>query len=174
MSNTIDENKYKNAILYFVKECNNIFLGKTKLNKLLYYLDFISYRDRQKSVTGDVYICQMYGPVPKKLYLIKKKMDGKDFLIKQENMKIENDGTETFREFYETIPNKTFNLNIFDKYEQALLESIVREFKEYPTPKIVTQTHFEAPWFFAKKNDVVDYNYASDIEFFEKLQQKTA
>lgn len=39
----LDERKYQRAILYFVAACNNEHLGKTKLMKLLYYLDFQCY-----------------------------------------------------------------------------------------------------------------------------------
>lgn len=60
----MNEKLYKNAVLYFIKYCNNQYLHKTKLNKLLYYLDFISVRDHKKSVTGDIYTHQEYGPVP--------------------------------------------------------------------------------------------------------------
>ena len=50
--------KYKNAVLYFIKHCNgnNQPLDYEKLSQLLYYLDFINYRDRKKSITGDFYI----------------------------------------------------------------------------------------------------------------------
>jgi len=54
--NKINKEKYINALLYFIENCNNKFLGKTKLNKLFYYLDFIYYRDHKVSVTLDIYI----------------------------------------------------------------------------------------------------------------------
>ena len=63
----LNERVYKNAILFFVKYCNNQYLHATKLNKLLYYLDFIYFRDHKKPVTGDVYIHQGYGPVPSRV-----------------------------------------------------------------------------------------------------------
>ena len=56
----IDERAYKNAVLFFIKYCNNQYLHATKLNKLLYYLNFVYFRDDKKSVTGDVYIHQGY------------------------------------------------------------------------------------------------------------------
>jgi len=36
----INEKKYKNAILFFAKKTQNGTLGKLKIKKLLYYLDF--------------------------------------------------------------------------------------------------------------------------------------
>src|SRR5260370_37483443 len=63
----LDEQRYKNAVLYFIKYCNNRYLHATKLNKLLYYLDFVWYRDQEIPVTGDIYIHEKYGPVPASL-----------------------------------------------------------------------------------------------------------
>jgi prephenate dehydrogenase len=57
--------KYKNAVLFFAKNLNKFQLGKTKLAKLLYYLDFISYRDKKKTVTGTLYYKQEFGPLAK-------------------------------------------------------------------------------------------------------------
>ena len=34
-----------------------------KLNKLFYYLDFISYRDRRTTVTGETYVHLSKGPL---------------------------------------------------------------------------------------------------------------
>ncbi len=37
---------------------------KTKLNKLLFYIDFLSYRELGHSLTGAVYVKLPYGPCP--------------------------------------------------------------------------------------------------------------
>ena len=60
----INQKKYKNAVVFFAKRIQNGTLGKLKMMKLLYYLDFIYFRDHKKSVTGDIYIHEGYGPVP--------------------------------------------------------------------------------------------------------------
>ena len=54
----MNKQKYKNAILYFIKyhNKNNHSLDYEKLSQLLYYLDFINYRDKKESITGDFYI----------------------------------------------------------------------------------------------------------------------
>ena len=56
---------------------------------------------------------------------------------------------------------------MFDKYELILLEKICKEFELWSTNKIVNQTHLEAPWFYSKPFDVVDYNYSKSLEPFE-------
>ena len=159
----LNERLYENAILYFVKYCNNQFLHQTKLNKLLYYLDFISVRDHKKSFTGDIYIHRDYGPVPAHadeiITALKSKgaidievatyKDGEliNFVIKDETQ---------------------FDQSVFSSEQKKLLKRICDEFGGWPTEKIVAQTHLEAPWFYSKPYEVVDYAYAKDIDFFLK------
>lgn len=155
----LNKEKYENAVLYFLKYCNNQYLGATKLNKLLYYLDFVSYRDRQQSITGDVYVHKQYGPVPSQIDgVLTELKEGK--LIDVE--RIPYKGGETFN--YEAFADP--DLSKFDEYEKNLLEKVCTEFSLWPTDKIVNQTHLEAPWFYSKPFEVVDYGYSKDIEFF--------
>lgn len=58
--------KLINAIIYFVNKARNC--GKTKLFKLLYFLDFLHFRETGKSVTNLDYSAWNYGPVPVQLF----------------------------------------------------------------------------------------------------------
>lgn len=52
----------KNTILFFINRFGGVF--RTQLNKLLFYADFVSYRELGMSVTGLQYNAIKYGPVP--------------------------------------------------------------------------------------------------------------
>ena len=164
MSDSINVEKYKGAILYFVENCNNRFLGYKKLNKLLYYLDFLNYRDRGESVTGDVYYNQEYGPVPSA------SINFVNMLVKENLLKINGDPyieeSKNKYKIYENI-GKPDN-SVFSKEEVDLLSNICREFKNYDTKKIVAQTHLEAPWFYAEPQQEIDYEYSSSIEVLDE------
>jgi len=155
----LNKTKYKNAALYFMKYCNNQYLGATKLNKLFYYLDFINYRDRKSSVTGDVYIHNHYGPTPSGLNEI---LSG---MVEGEEIEITKDPFEDSHATSFAI-NKDPEESVFSGEEKQLLKSVCGEFLDWSTDKIVEQTHLEAPWFYSKPFERVDYNYSSDIEFF--------
>ena len=150
--------RYKNAVLYFIKHCNNNYLGDTKLNKLLYYLDFISYRDTGKKVTGDVYQHLQFGPVPKKAREIISTMVGEE-MIEQEEILLEGGGHKV-RYKANTDPV----MSLFTKSEQQLLEKICKKFKRWDTKKIVAQTHLEAPWFYSTPGERIKYKHAADID----------
>jgi uncharacterized phage-associated protein len=155
----INYEKYKNSLLYFIKYCNNQYLGATKLNKLAYYFDFINYRDNKVSATGDTYIHMDYGPVGSEVNEVLSILQ-KENRIETERVPYEDNGTFHFKALSEP------DLDSFTKYEKDLLEKICKEFRLWSTDKIVDQTHLEAPWFYSKPYEEVDYNYAHDIEFF--------
>lgn len=162
-SPAINSQKYSQAVLAFLDECNNRYLGKTKLNKLMYYLDFISYRDRQESVTNDSYIHKDLGPVPSEIDNVLADLVQQGFIKAEREPSQSEEGIERWKFEALTAPN----MQVFDSYEKHLIKNICNEFKDWDTQKIVAQTHLEAPWFYSKPYSRVDYKYASDIEFFQ-------
>ena len=159
----IDREKYKQAVLYFVAHCNNSYLGKTKLNKLLYYLDFISYRDRQNPVTGDSYRHLQYGPVPALVdEIISELKDAGSLAVTP--VLYDNDSKKTF-DFQQL---KEPDTSAFDDYEANLLKQICQRFELWETNQIVDQTHLEAPWVYSQPYDLVDYELADDIDIIPR------
>jgi len=158
----LDERIYKNAVLYFIKYCNNKYLHATKLNKLLYYLDFVYFRDHKKSVTGDVYIHQGYGPVPSHIDEILAKLKNEGTI----DTEVAPHNDAEMINFF--LKDKTkVDESIFCADQKKLLKQICDEFGNWPTEKIVAQTHLEAPWFYSKPYEIVDYAYAHDIDLFK-------
>ncbi|MFA6340619.1 MAG: Panacea domain-containing protein [Candidatus Paceibacterota bacterium] len=158
----IDEKAYKNAVLYFIKYCNNQYLHATKLNKLLYYLDFIFFRDHGRPVTGDVYIHQGYGPVPSTIDEVLTKLKS-DKIIDTEAKPYNGEEMINFL----LKDDSKFDESVFSLEQKKLLKQICDEFSGWSTEKIVAQTHLEAPWFYSKPYEIVDYAYARDIDFFK-------
>ncbi|MCX6702662.1 MAG: Panacea domain-containing protein [Candidatus Wolfebacteria bacterium] len=163
MRSKIDVRLYKNAVLYFIKYCNNQYLHATKLNKLLYYLDFVYFRDHKNSVTGDVYIHQGYGPVPSRIDEI--------LAVLKDEGAIDTEAVD-FKDGeliqFELKNPKKLDESVFAPEQKKLLKQICDEFGNWPTEKIVAQTHLEAPWFYSKPYEIVDYSYSRDIELFKK------
>jgi uncharacterized phage-associated protein len=134
---THQREKLINAIIYFAK--NTKFCGKTKLLKLLYYLDFWHFRETGDSVTGLNYSAWGFGPVPKKLY---------DEL--SENMQPDLAAAVkivTKDQFQQIVPQKNFDLRYFSKREKKLLDKAVEIFKTVKAEDIVESTHIlNSPW----------------------------
>ena len=62
MVDTINVDKIKVIISYLADKVDKLYV--TKLMKLFYYIDFISYAERKSSITNDVYYKLPYGPIP--------------------------------------------------------------------------------------------------------------
>ncbi len=162
----LNREKYINALLYFIAECGNEKLGIMKLNKLFYYLDFIAYRDRNKSVTGETYMHLPKGPFAFSLQDKIIKFAQKEKLIEQKE-----DASEKFGKRNRFQALKQPNMSVFDEYEQRLLGYLCVTFKDWSTDQMIAQTHSEAPWVFSRPSKPLNYKDSDDIEFFTPERQ---
>lgn len=135
----IEHNRQKliNAIIYFVT--NTRYCGKTKLFKLLYFVDFEHYAKTGRSVTGLDYFAWPKGPVPTELF---NELDNpsKDFRqVFAINTK--SSGMLEIKPLFE------FSADFFSKRELRLLEQLANEFKDSYANHMVEATHLEnLPW----------------------------
>lgn len=57
-------NRLKNIMLYVLTRCEDVWC--TKMNKLLFYIDFVSYREHGMAMTGLSYRAIEFGPAPER------------------------------------------------------------------------------------------------------------
>jgi uncharacterized phage-associated protein len=148
----IDEKKYKNAIIFFAQKIQNGTLGKLKLMKLLYYLDFDFFEKYGKSITGDEYLRFENGPVPRMAEKIIKEMDGKDIKITRRKIK------EGLNDQQHIEALSDFDINVFTKEELVMLEEIASKWEKFTGSEMKAATHGEAPWISTEPDRVIDYN----------------
>lgn len=126
------------TIVFFEQHIGNLY--KTKLNKLLFYADFLAYKHRGNSITGLQYRAIDYGPVPAeygRLYL-RLQDDGKISLEER------NGKDDQYVEIY--FPNVPFEEGEFTAAELRVLESVARLFRMKNTGEIVHLSHQEQAW----------------------------
>ena len=150
----INEKKYKNAILFFAKKTQNGTLGKLKIKKLLYYLDFDFFEKYGKSVTGDEYLRFEHGPVPRMAEKILKQMEGKEIKITRRKIK------EGLNDQQHIEALKDFDLSVFSKEELVMLDDIAGKWEKFTGTEMKMATHGEAPWISTEPDGVIDYNLA--------------
>ncbi len=148
----IDEKKYKNTVLFFANKIRNGTLGKLKLMKLLYYLDFDFFEKYGRSLTGDEYLRFENGPVPRMGEKTLKHMRGKE--IKIVNRKMQNG----YSDQQHIEPLIEFNPKFFSKEEILMMEEIANKWERFTGTEMKNASHGEAPWIATKPNDVIDYN----------------
>lgn len=148
----IDQKKYKNAIIFFAQKIQNGTLGKLKLMKLLYYLDFDFFEKYGRSITGDEYLRFEMGPVPRQAKSLLEKMNGKE--IKITKRKIANGYND--QEHIEALTS--FDPNVFEPEELLMLADVASKWEKFTGSDMKSASHGEAPWIAAKPNEVIDYN----------------
>lgn len=154
-----DFEKVSQVIAYFN---DRIELFKTKLNKLLFYADFIMYQRTGHSLTGIKYRAIPYGPVPaeyEKLYL--KLQDDQKINIVE--VAFENGN---FGEIIKS--NQIAELDSFSETEIKALEDIINRFKGLTTKQVVDISHTEIAWIENKdERKVISYQkYAFALHAF--------
>lgn len=150
----INSKKYKNAILYFANKIQNGTLGKLKMMKLLYFLDFDFFEKYGRSITGDVYLRWEKGPVPKLGDSMLAKMNGREIKITTRKISFGlND-----QKHIEAL--RSYDLKVFDKEELVMLEEVAAKWEKFSGTEMKSATHGEAPWIATKANDIIDYNLA--------------
>src|SRR6266480_4421152 len=69
------EVKYRELVLYICQKCaTDKKFGATKLNKILYFADFLAYAELGEPITGFEYQREKNGPVPRRLVPIREQM----------------------------------------------------------------------------------------------------
>ena len=150
----ISEKKYKNVIIFFANKVRNGTLGKLKMMKLLYFLDFDFFEKYGKSVTSDEYLRFEYGPVPRMAEKVLKQMNGNEIKITKRKVK------EGYNDQQLIEPLVDFDINVFTKEELLFMEEIADKWEKFSGTEMKIASHGEAPWIATKPNDVIDYNLA--------------
>lgn len=169
MLKTHEREKLINAIIFFAKHTQN--LGKVKLWKLLYFLDFQHYRDVGRSVTGLQYFAWSKGPVPVEL------QNEVDHPAADMQQKLDLTAYEFAKGRALSITAKAdFDAGLFSKRELRLLESLATEFRDASADDMIEATHLEnQPWdkvfnVQGKKQANIPYELASRAAEAEQIE----
>lgn len=168
---THDREKLIQTMIYFAQ--NTKHCGKTKLFKLLYFLDFEHFKDTGRSVTGLTYSAWKMGPVPTELFDELESPDP-DMARALEVSKI-----ETYRgnPMLSLKPLTEFDDSHFSKREMKLLKSLAEEYESSNAEDMIEETHLEnLPWDRVyrqenRKQAEIPYSYALREEEREQMMQ---
>lgn len=157
----LDLDKIANALSYFAS--SKIDLFKTKVNKLLFYSDFLNYQRYGTSMFGITYKAIPFGPVPVEYEKIFKNLYDDD-IIDVVQVPIDQNYAEKF------IPHLPFNSSLFNDIELKVLEDVVQKFKNKNTTQVVNISHEEPAWIENQNSrNIISYKeYAFNLKAFSK------
>ena len=133
---------------------------KTVLNKLLFYADFLNYRNNCFSMSGVRYRAIKMGPVPNNYNSIY------EFMFNRNDIEIVNvdfsDNIFGYR--FDKAENKEFNPDVFSNKELEILDLVCSKFSDMNTNDVIEFSHKEKAWLENEgERKLIDYNYAFDI-----------
>src|SRR4030042_376982 len=154
---SINHQKLYNIILFFAEK---ITPWKTKLNKLLFYSDFLHFKNNCFSITGLNYRAIPLGPVPDKFDIIFSLVNQNKF-IEIEYKVFPDEGTgERFYPF----PERHFNDEIFNTEELTTLNQVMNKLGKMNTNELVEMSHKVKGWIEnQKEKGLISYFYGFDL-----------
>lgn len=151
MKQTFEPDKFKQLILYLSERSEaDPKYGQVKLNKLLYYIDFLAYRDLGKPITGARYQRLKWGPAAVALKPVQTEMvDEGSLLIR----------SSPFGGFEQKKPIalQTADMSAFTGNEVAFVEFILSSLKELGAGQVSDLSHEDIGWKLARDGEDIPY-----------------
>ncbi len=149
--------KITEMVVYFSDKLSPF---KTKMNKLLFYADFLMFKQSCFSISGMRYKAIEMGPVPINFQSIFEYLANKD--------EIDIFTTEFpqgyIGEQFKAKNGRPFRVELFSENELNVLEKVANVFKPTSTNQIIEISHLEEAWKKNEKNkSVISYEYAFDL-----------
>ena len=151
---TLSVSKIKNILLYFIEKNNGVFI--TKMNKLLFYTDFLSYRMTGKGMTGLSYKAITHGPVPLRWDRIYSFYDE----IYQEIVQFSDGRAGT-----KLVSNLSPDMADLTDKELKILEYVYERFKKDTPTQISETSHHEEAWLkYLNSDKLINYEMAFTLK----------
>jgi len=150
----LDFEKLAALVQLFANLNNN--LVKTKLQKLLFYADFLSTKRYGRPISGLVYVHHHYGPVPVHHDLIQwALLTNGDIDVKPFDGPYEGEVI---------IPTQEPDLSLFSEEELEVIHDVAGFFHEYTAAKISEFSHEEKAYVETSLKEIIPFSYAPTIK----------
>lgn len=144
MLNNIYREKLLNAILFFAKEVKHP--SRVKMFKLLYFLDFLHFKETGRPVTNQNYYAWQFGPAPRDLWEeLKSGQVPEDF---KPYLSIETYRTDDDKQGFNFRAKKgPPDLSVFTPRERGILEKVAFIFRDATPSQMTEISHLpREPW----------------------------
>ncbi len=147
------EAKLAELILYISKKCaDDPCFGATKLNKILYFADFLHYGTYGKPITGVEYQKLKYGPAPRRLVPVR------DELIHEGALGIQPVGLRSGSVQQKPVNLREPDLAVFSGSEIAQVDAIIESLRNQDTDTVSELSHRMVGWQVVEESEVIPYS----------------
>lgn len=147
----MDKAKLKELALYIAARCeSDPTFGATKLNKILFYSDFLAYARLGEAITGDEYQCLEMGPAPRHWLPLKADMVKRGQAAEQVRNRY---GKEQKR----LIPLRDADLSQFSGEEIAIVDEVIEGLRGMNAREVSELSHGFTGWQIVALGDTIPY-----------------
>jgi len=147
-----DDAKMKELILYVAeRSADDPYFGATKLNKILFFSDFLAYAFFGKPITGQPYFKLPHGPAPRRLLPIQEEME------RDEDIVIAQVQRYAFRQ-KKVIPLRPAKLDAFTPNQLDLVQEVVEAFRSKSAFESSEVSHSFLGWELVEEREDIPYS----------------
>ncbi|WXR63042.1 type II TA system antitoxin MqsA family protein [Peptostreptococcaceae bacterium AGR-M142] len=144
-------NKVIEIINYYASKVSS--LHKVKLMKMLWYGDSVSYKRREKSITGLVYSALPMGAVP----------EGYEQILDLDGIEFQKVIYDFNRIGYKFHSVKGFEINELTEDEIEVLDAVIEEVGHLNSQEIIDKMHDEDAYKCTDRNGIIPFSYACKL-----------
>ena len=124
--------------------------GSTKLNKVLFYADFVHHRRYGRPITGVEYQKLRHGPAARRLRPVR------DELVKQGAIVVQQEAL-FLHTIDRTVPQREPNLEMFSDTEREVVTEVVRQLDTMNAADVSAMSHEEFGWQWVEMGETIPY-----------------
>jgi putative zinc finger/helix-turn-helix YgiT family protein len=132
-------------------------MWRTRLNKLLFYADFLHFKRFGVSISDARYVNMQYGPVPADFYALQAALVDDTSL--DERLGGVGDCSATV-----FVANRPADCSLFSADELRTLDDVVRKFDGWSASQIAEFSHREPAWTETGDRDTIGYEFAERLQ----------
>lgn len=149
---TEDDERFKELVLYVCERCaNDPKFGATKLNKILYYADFLAYAELDAPITGLEYQKLPKGPAPRRLLPLR------DEMIKAGDLAIQPVKLVSGRVQERPVNLRSAKLEMFTSAQISLVDSIIEALRDASAEEVSELSHRMVGWKVVEHGETIPY-----------------
>lgn len=126
--------RLKNLLLYIIEQMGEVF--QTKMNKVLFYIDFLSYRESGMAISGLAYNAIEFGPVPLRWDRVYSAFDE---IVPESRLVHEQESTAL-------TASAEADMTSFTDQERAIIDTVCTKMKGLSAHDISELSHNEPAW----------------------------
>ncbi len=146
-------NKFRELVLYIAaKSADDPRFGAVKLNKILYYADFIAYRRLRRPITDAEYQNLREGPAPRHMLV------ALDELTAHGDMELEI--RDYFNNKQKRVKPRRDPKDVFSKDELQIVDEVIEELRPLNAQEVTDRSHREFGWKTTTLGETIPYRTA--------------